>query len=93
MAGTIAIRKVDVYSSSAVLVQLGYPGETLGYRELLLSENRRYNAEALGLSKVCFIEKDVVRMLLDRNPALGLEFVWRVAAVAPRYGVYDRYAP
>ncbi len=79
VSGTVAIRKVDD-GGNAVLVQLGYPGDTLGYRGLLLGENRRHNAEALGPGKVCFIDKHVVRTLLDKNPALGLEFVRRVAA-------------
>ncbi|MBL8260035.1 MAG: cyclic nucleotide-binding domain-containing protein, partial [Candidatus Competibacteraceae bacterium] len=37
-SGTVAIRKVDA-EGNAVLVQLGYPGDTLGYRGLLLGEN------------------------------------------------------
>lgn len=77
VSGTIAIRKIDD-EGNAVLVQLGYSGDTLGYRGLLLGENRHSSAEALGPSKVCFIEKQVVRLLLDRNPALGLQFLRRV---------------
>ena len=55
-SGTVAIRKVDA-EGNPVLVQLGYPGDTLGYRGLLLGENRRSSAEALGPSKVCFIDR------------------------------------
>jgi CRP-like cAMP-binding protein len=77
-SGTVAIRKIDA-EGNAVLVQLGYPGDTLGYRGLLLGENRRSSAEALGPSKVCFIDKQTVRSLLDRNPSLGLQFLRRVA--------------
>lgn len=77
-SGTVAIRKIDA-GGHAVLVQLGYPGDTLGYRGILLGENRRSSAEALGPSKICFIDKQVVRTLLDRNPALGLQFLRRVA--------------
>ncbi|HCK79992.1 MAG TPA: Crp/Fnr family transcriptional regulator [Candidatus Competibacter sp.] len=75
--GTVAIRKVDD-EGNAVLVQLGYPGDTLGYRGLLLGENRCSSAEALGPSKVCFIEKQVVKSLLEKNPALGLQFLRRI---------------
>ena len=78
-SGTVAIRKVDE-QGNAVLVQLGYPGDTLGYRGLLLDENRRSNAEALGPSKVCFVDQRIVRALLDKNPALGLQFLRRVTA-------------
>ncbi|MFO1372207.1 MAG: Crp/Fnr family transcriptional regulator [Candidatus Competibacteraceae bacterium] len=77
-SGTVAIRKVGA-EGNAVLVQLGYPGDTLGYRDLLLGENRRSSAEALGPSKVCFIDKQTVRALLDKSPALGLQFLRRVA--------------
>ena len=77
-SGTVAIRKIDA-GGNAVLVQLAYPGDTLGYRGLLLGENRRSSAEALGPSKVCFIDRGVVRALLERNPALGLQFLRRVA--------------
>ncbi len=78
-SGTVAIRKIDT-EGNAVLVQLGYPGDTLGYRGLLLGENRCSSAEALGPSKICFIDKQIVRTLLDRNPALGLQFLRRVTA-------------
>lgn len=78
-SGTVAIRKVDA-EGNAVLVQLGYPGDTLGYRGILLGENRRSSAEALGPSKVCFIDKQMIRSLLDKNPALGLQFLRRVTA-------------
>ena len=78
-SGTVAIRKIDA-DGNAVLVQLAYPGDTLGYRGLLLDENRCSSAEALGSSKVCFIDQRIVRTLLDRNPALGLQFLRRVTA-------------
>lgn len=78
-SGTVAIRKVDA-DGNAVLVQLGYPGDTLGYRDLLLGENRRSSAEALGPSRVCFVDQRVVKTLLDRNPALGLQFLRRASA-------------
>ncbi len=76
-SGTVAIRKID-NTGNPVLVHLSYPGDTLGYRGLLLSENRNSSAEALGPSKICFIEKQVVKNLLDRNPGLGLQFLRRV---------------
>lgn len=79
VSGTVAIRKIDA-GGNPVLIRLGYPGDTLGYRGLLLGETRRCNAEALGPSRVCFIDKQTVKILLDRNPALGLQFLRRVAA-------------
>ena len=76
-SGTVAIRKID-NTGNPVLVQLSYPGDTLGYRGLLLGENRNSSAEALGPSKICFIDKQAVNTLLDKNPALGLQFLRRV---------------
>ncbi len=78
-AGAVAIRKVDAHGN-AVLVQLGYPGDTLGYRGLLLDEPRCSSAEALGPSKVCFVDKQLIRSLLEQNAILGLQFLRRVAA-------------
>lgn len=77
-SGTVAIRRIDA-GGNPVLIRLGYPGDTVGYRGLLLGENRRCSAEALGPSRICFIDKQTVRTLLDRNPALGLQFLRRVA--------------
>ncbi|MBK8181963.1 MAG: Crp/Fnr family transcriptional regulator [Candidatus Competibacteraceae bacterium] len=78
-SGTVAIRKINS-GGNAVLVQLAYPGDTLGYRGLLLGGNRCASAEALGASKICFIHRDAVCALLDRNPALGLQFLRRINA-------------
>ncbi len=78
-SGTAAIRKIDA-AGNPVLLHLAYAGDTLGYRGLLLGENRCSSAEALGPSKVCFIDKPTVQALLAKNPALGLQFVRRVAS-------------
>ena len=77
-SGAVAIRKIDV-AETRFLLHLAYPGDTLGYRGLLLGENRCSSAEALGPRKVRFIDKPTVQALLARNPALGLQFVRRVA--------------
>ncbi len=79
VSGAVAIRKGDG-EGNAVLLRLAYPGDTLGYRGLLLGENRRYSAEALGPSKLCFVDQTVTRLLLDRNSALGRQFLRRIAA-------------
>ncbi|MDG4552794.1 MAG: Crp/Fnr family transcriptional regulator [Candidatus Competibacter sp.] len=77
VSGGAAIRKIDEVGNS-VLLHLVYPGETLGYRGVLLDEERRFGAEALGPSKICFIDRHTVRILLGRNPALGQQFLRRV---------------
>lgn len=78
VSGTVAIRKIDA-GGNPVLIRLGYPGDTLGYRGLLLGESRRCNTEALEPSRICFIDQRTVKTLLGRNPALGLQFLRRVA--------------
>lgn len=75
-AGTVAIRRMDGEGNS-VLLQLGYPGDTLGYEALLTGEEHRANAEALGPSAVCFIARPTVDELLGRNPDLGMQFLKR----------------
>jgi CRP/FNR family transcriptional regulator len=77
VAGATAMRRIDA-EGNTVLIQISYPGDTLGYRGLLLGEKRRFSAEALGPSRVCFIDQQVVKMLMERNPALGLQFLRRI---------------
>lgn len=78
VSGTVAIRNSDA-AGNVIPIRLAYPGDTLGYRGLLLNAKRRYSAEALGPSRICFIDKPVVKALLDRNPALGQQFLHRIA--------------
>ncbi len=75
-SGMVGIRKVDA-DGNAILVRLAYPGDTLGYRSLLAGEEHRDSAEALKPSTICFIDRAVVRSLLDANPSLGLRFLTR----------------
>jgi len=76
--GVVAFRKYDL-EGNATLISLAYPGRTLGYRSFLGGGNHVTSAEAVKPSVVCFIEKSVVRDLIDRNPALGQRFLRRVA--------------
>lgn len=77
--GAAALRRIDA-EGNTVLIQISYPGDTLGYRGVLLGQRRRFSAEALGLSRICFIDQQVVKTLLDRNPALSLQFLRRINA-------------
>ena len=77
VSGATAMRRIDP-EGNTVLIQISYPGDTLGYRGLLLGERRRFSAEALGPSRVCFIDQHVVKTLMERNPALGLQFLRRI---------------
>ena len=78
-SGAVAIRRLDPEGNS-VLLQLAYPGDTLGYEAVLTGENHRANAEALGPSSVCHIKQENVRQLLDHNAQLGIQFLRRTQA-------------
>ncbi|MCZ7582343.1 MAG: Crp/Fnr family transcriptional regulator [Deltaproteobacteria bacterium] len=77
-AGTIAIRKLDERGNSA-LVRMATEGQTLGYRAFFAGGSYAANAEALTKTRVCFIDKEGVRALLERNPNVGLAFLKHIS--------------
>lgn len=77
--GSVGVRKIDEQGNSALL-NLAYPGDTLGYRSYLLSGEHRTSAEALGPTVICFIDAATITELLDRNSSLGLQFLRHAAA-------------
>lgn len=77
-SGTIAIRKMDEHGNS-VLVRLRHAGQTIGYRDFFGGPSMTNSAEALVESRVCFVDRKAVAALLERNPALGLQFLQRIA--------------
>jgi CRP-like cAMP-binding protein len=74
--GTVGIRRLDSNGNS-VLLELAYPGDTIGYRSFLTGCEHKTSAEALGPSVVCHIDRATVTALLAANPALGLRFLKR----------------
>jgi len=76
--GTIAIRKSDADGNS-MIVRLAHPGQTIGYRAYFSREPYSASAEALSLTRICFIERTGVSRLLEHNPSLGLSFLKRMA--------------
>jgi len=74
--GTVGIRRLD-NNGNSVLLELAYPGDTIGYRSFLTGSEHRTSAEALGPSVVCHIDRPTVTALLAANPALGLRFLKR----------------
>src|SRR5678815_1835879 len=77
--GSVALKKADA-AGEPVVVGLRGPGDTLGY--LAYSSGRGYSSTAVALthSRICFIDRAVVRTLLQRNPSLGLGFLKKMAA-------------
>jgi len=74
--GTVGIRRLDDNGHS-VLLELAYPGDTIGYRSFLTGSEHKTSAEALGPSVVCHIDHAAITALLAGNPALGLRFLKR----------------
>ena len=74
--GTVGIRRCDSNGHS-VLLELAYPGDTIGYRSFLTDSEHRTSAEALGPVVVCHIAHATATKLLAANPALGLSFLKR----------------
>ena len=74
--GTVGIRRLDDNGNS-VLLELAYPGDTIGYRSFLTGSEHKTSAEALGPSVVCHIDRATIAALLAGNPALGLRFLKR----------------
>jgi len=73
-SGLVGVRKMNA-NGQEILLRLGYPGDTLGYRSMLSGDDHNNSAEALEPSEVCFIDATTVRTLLTRNPTLGLRFL------------------
>ena len=76
--GTVAVRKTDAAGRS-VIVRMAHSGDTLGYRAFFAGEPYRASADALQVSRVCFVDRAAVRRLLDRNPMVGLSFLKHMA--------------
>jgi len=74
--GTVGIRRLD-NNGNSVLLELAYPGETIGYRSFLTGGEHKTGAEALGPTVVCHIDRATVTTLLAGNPTLGLRFLKR----------------
>lgn len=76
--GTIALRKTDDRGHT-MLARLFHAGDTLGYLAYFSSRGYTGTAEALTECRVCFVDRAAVRALLERNPALGVRFLGRIA--------------
>jgi CRP/FNR family transcriptional regulator len=76
--GTVALRKRG-RDGQQVITHLFHSGSTLGYVAYFGSRPYGATAEALTRSRVCFIRRETLRTLLQRNPTLGLCFMGSLA--------------
>lgn len=77
-SGELALRKTDEAGHS-VIVRMAHSGQTLGYRAFFAGDNYTATCEALTESRVCFIDKEAVRKILEGNTQLGLQFLQKVS--------------
>jgi CRP/FNR family transcriptional regulator len=75
-SGDVALRKRDEHGNS-VIVRLAHAGQTLGYRAFFSGEPYTASGEALTECRICFIDRDAVRAVLDHDHRLGLRFLQR----------------
>tara|TARA_B100000427_G_scaffold322718_1_gene325125 strand:+ start:322 stop:1029 length:708 start_codon:yes stop_codon:yes gene_type:complete len=71
--GLVGIRKTDAGGDS-MLLRLVRPGQTFGYRALLMNEAHGVGAEALKESRVCHVPAATVNRLMAEDPTLTAAF-------------------
>ncbi len=76
--GVVTLRKTDE-NGNAMLIGLAHAGDTIGYRDFFSRGEYMSTAQASEPVRVCFVARDTVSALLNRNPALGLRFLVRVS--------------
>ena len=77
-SGLVGIRKMNA-GGNEILLRISHPGDTMGYRSFLASDDHNKSAEALEPSTLCFIGGGTVQSLLQMNPSLGLRFLRHAA--------------
>ncbi len=73
-SGLVGLRQIDENGKS-VLLRLCQSGSTIGYRAYLTKSDHFNTAEVLSPSVACFIERSMLRKLLENNPLLGEKFL------------------
>ena len=82
--GLVGIRKVDIDGQSA-LVRLAAKGDTLGYRPFLARQCHRAGAEVIEDARICFINSETVREILQNNHDLALQFLQSTVYFPPAH--------
>ena len=77
-AGTIALRKIDTLGNES-LIRLLHEGQTLGYRTFFSQGIYSSSAQALTESRICFVDKDKINALMERNPIIATAFLRHLA--------------
>lgn len=77
-SGTVAIKKAGPGRGHTIL-RIRRAGQTLGDRDWFADGIHSETAEAIADSRICFIERDSLRQLLERNPGLLHRFLVSLA--------------
>ncbi|MDH3283641.1 MAG: Crp/Fnr family transcriptional regulator [Acidobacteriota bacterium] len=77
--GTIGLRR-RAQDGQSVITHLFHPGNTMGYVSYFSGRPHSGTAEALTDARVCFIRREALNSLLQRNPALGYRFMGTLAS-------------
>jgi len=75
-SGEIVLRRADAQGHSAV-TGMATPGRALGYRAFFAGGAHGETAEALTETRICFIDRGILRELLDKDSRLGHRFFKR----------------
>ncbi len=77
-SGLVALRKTDARGNS-VIARLFHEGQTMGYLAYFADRGYTGTAEALSRTRVCFVDRAVVRTLVEKHPTIGHRFLGRIA--------------
>lgn len=77
-SGLVALRNTDAQGNS-VIARLFHEGQTMGYLAYFAGRGYTGTAEALTRSQVCFVDRAVVRSLIEKHPTIGHRFLGRIA--------------
>lgn len=74
--------KVKVYklgsNAREQIVRLAKPGDILGYRSLIGGDRYYATAETLEDSAICFIPRDILFQLMEKNPGLSMRLMQKL---------------
>lgn len=78
LSGSIKLYKTKMNGDIQVVRLLG-PGEVFGYRPIFSEEPYAVTAEAVERSELCIIPKNVLILLLKKEPELSFKFLAKLA--------------
>jgi CRP/FNR family transcriptional regulator len=78
-SGVVALRKAGHGETNSV-VALRHSGDTLGYRAFAADSPYRNSAEATTECQLCYVDRSVLKGILEANPAVANHFLCLAAS-------------